>query len=180
MRTTQQSHPDHGTQRCVPHRHRCQERVHGQYQTATRVCPEVIMATWKISNYHKKNAVERQIWQRDGKTIVREEGFRWGTWTCKSDTQPNLDLNNPEGYEVFSTEHDWELDEMVDGCWAEITAEDGATQKDLEEFEAAWEEDWFDGVEALGWVNDETEYWIYGPIELTNTDTDESWCGTDV
>jgi hypothetical protein len=138
------------------------------------------MATWKITNYHKKNAVERQIWTKDEATVIREEGFRWGTWTCESDTRPELDLNNPEGYEVFCTEYDWQLEEMVDGCWGEIQAGDGATDSDVEEFETAWEEDSFEAVEALGWCNDETEYWIYGPIELTNESTGESWRGQDV
>ena len=55
------------------------------------------MAIWKISNLHKKNAVERQFWTRDGKTIIREEGFRWGTWSCESDEKPDVNLDNPDG-----------------------------------------------------------------------------------
>ena len=43
--------------------------------------------------------------------------------------------------------------------------------------EAAWEEDYFDGLEALGWSCNDTEYHFYGPLELTNTDTGESWNG---
>ena len=54
------------------------------------------MATWKITNLHKKNAVERQFWTKDGVTVTKDEGFRWGTWSCESDEKPDIDLDNPE------------------------------------------------------------------------------------
>lgn len=138
------------------------------------------MATWKISNYHKKNAVERQYWHKDGKTVIREEGFRWGTWYCDSDTKPDIDLKNPDGFEVSWTEdYEWELEMMNDGCWGDLEAGRDTTDDDLKEFEEAWEEDSYEGVEALGWSNDDTEYWLYGPLELTNESTGESWNGED-
>lgn len=138
------------------------------------------MTTWKISNYHKKNAVELQFWTKDGKTIIREEGFRWGSWYCESDEKPNVDLKNPDGYEVsWTTDYEWELDMMDDGCWAETRAGDYATDEDVEEFEELWEEDSYEAVEGAGWENVDTEYWIYGPLELTNEDTGESWNGVD-
>lgn len=138
------------------------------------------MAIWKITNHHKKNAVERQFWTKDGKVIIREEGFRWGVWSCDSEEQPDIDLNNPDGYEVMSTDYDWEMEEMIDGCWAESTAgNDETTDEDLEEFETAWEEDSYAAVEELGWINDDTEHWIYGPLQLTNEDTGEEFTGED-
>lgn len=137
------------------------------------------MATWKITNYHKKNAVERQYWTKDGKVIIREEGFRWGVWYCESDERPDIDLSNPDGYEVFGTDYDWELDSMDDGCWGDITFPDDMSEEEREEWEAAWDENYYEGVEELGWINDDTEHWIFGPIELSNEDTGESWNGED-
>jgi hypothetical protein len=135
------------------------------------------MATWTLSPQHKKSAVERQYWSKDGKVIVREEGFRWATFYVESDERPLSDqeLQNPDGYELGSIDNDesWELDNMTDGCWADSEAGRNCTEQDLEEFDEAWEEDSFEGVEALGWSNDETEYWYYGPLELTNSDTGE-------
>lgn len=138
------------------------------------------MAVWKITNRHKKNAVERQIWVKDGKVIIREEGFRWGIWSCDSEEQPNIDLDNPDGYELMATDYDWEMEEMIDGCWAETTVgNEDTTDEDLEEFETAWEEDSYEAVEELGWINDDTEHWIYGPLQLTNEDTGEEFVGDD-
>lgn len=31
------------------------------------------MSTWKLTNYHKKNSVEKQFWVKDGRTVIREE-----------------------------------------------------------------------------------------------------------
>ena len=135
------------------------------------------MATWKLSNYHKKNAVERQFWRKDDRVIIREEGFRWGTWYCESDTKPDVDLKNPDGYEVNFTDYDWELDSMDDGCWGEIEAGRNTTEEDIADFETAWDNDGYDGVEALGWYNDDTEFILYGPLQLENEDTGETWNG---
>ena len=75
------------------------------------------MAIWKITNKHKKSAVEKQFWVKDNVTVVKEEGFRWGTWSCESDEKPNVDLDNPDGYDLMNTDYDWEMEEMIDGCW---------------------------------------------------------------
>jgi len=135
------------------------------------------MATWKIRNYHKKNAVERQFWTRDGVQIIRDEGYRWGEWTCESDERPDIDLGNADGYETMATDYDWEMVEMDDGCWVEWHWPDDMSEEERERIESIWDEQWYEGLEEDGWVNDDTEHWIYGPIELTNLDTGESWNG---
>jgi len=129
------------------------------------------MAIWRVQNYHKKNAVERQIWIKDDVTVIKEEGFRWGIWETESDEQPDVDLENPDGWEPDSDE--WEFIEMVDGCWVEWIFPDDMDEEEQERIQALWDEDSFEGMEGDGWVNDETEFWLYGPLELTNVDTGE-------
>jgi hypothetical protein len=124
------------------------------------------MATWVLTTATKKNAVEKQFWAKDGQTIIREEGYRWGTFYCESDERPDVDLTNPDGYELGDSEYDWELDNLDDGCWADWEFPDSMSEEEREAFETAWDEDSFDGVEALGWSNTETEYYFYGPLEL--------------
>ena len=58
------------------------------------------MATWILTTQHKKNAIERSIWTKDGKNIIQEQGFRWGKFYCESDEKPDVDLKNPDGYEI--------------------------------------------------------------------------------
>lgn len=137
------------------------------------------MAIWKITNQHKKSAVEKQFWIKDGITVIKEEGFRWGIWSCESDEQPDIDLENSEGYELMSTDYDWEMEEMIDGSWVEWTFPDDMDEEEQERIQALWDEDSFEGLEGDGWTNDETEHWIQGPIKLTNEDTGEEFNGQD-
>lgn len=135
------------------------------------------MATWELTTEWKKSSVERQFWYKDDKVIIREEGFRWATFTIESDERPLTDeeLKNEDGYEL----DDWEMQEMNDGCWSEAEAGRNCTDEDLAEFNDAWEEDWYSGAEALGWSNDDTEYFFTsGTLKLTNLDTGEEFSGS--
>lgn len=134
------------------------------------------MATWKLSTQHKKNAVEKQFWYKNGKVITREEGYRWGTFYCESDEQPDIDLKNPDGYEVGG-DYDWELDSLDDGCWAEWDWPEDMSEEEQNQIMDAWSDDFYEGMEALGWSNDDTEYWFYGPLQLENEETGEVFQG---
>ena len=142
------------------------------------------MAIWKLSPQHKKSAVEKMFFYNGSKAIIVEQGWRWGTFTVESDERPltDLELVNEDGYELGCIDNDesWELYEMTDGCWLDIDALRDATEEDVTAFEQAWEEDGYDGVEALGWSNDDTEYYYHGPLELTNEDTGEVFQGDAV
>ena len=142
------------------------------------------MATWKLSNYYKKSAIERQFWHKDDKVIIREEGYRWGTFYVECDERPLTDreLINEDGYELGCLDNDecWEMEEMMDGCWADTEAGRNCTEEDLEAFNEAWDENYYEGVEELGWTNDDTEFWFHGPLLLVNEDTGEEVNGESI
>lgn len=140
------------------------------------------MATWTLSPQYKKSAVEKMFFYKDGKCITIEQGFRWATFKVDSDERPLTDeeLKNEDGYELGSIANDesWEMWEMVDGCWLDIEAYSGSvSEEEQEAFEAAWEEDSYEGVEALGWSQDDCEYFYYGPLCLSNDETGEEFLG---
>ena len=128
------------------------------------------MATWILKTLDKKSAVERQFWCKDGKVIIREEGYRWGEFYCEGDDQPEIDLINADGYNLSESDYDWELTSLDDGCWADWTFPEDMTEQEQAEIEAAWDEDYFDGMEELGWTCDDTEYILQGPLELSDED----------
>jgi len=128
------------------------------------------MAIWILKTLHKKNAVEKQFWYKDGKVIIREEGYRWGEFYCESDEQPEIDLDNEDGYNLSESDYDWELTSLDDGCWADWTFPEDMTEEEQAEIESAWEEDYFEGMEELGWSQDDTEYILQGPLELSDED----------
>jgi len=137
------------------------------------------MARWQITNLHKKSAVERQFWNKDGREFIKEEGFRWGIWECESDERPDIDLDNPDGYELMATDYDWEMIEMTDGCWVDWTFDSSFDEEEQEQIQELWDEEYFEGLEGEGWFVDETEQWIFGPITLKNLDTEEEWHGKE-
>jgi hypothetical protein len=128
------------------------------------------MATWILKTLHKKNAVEKQFWYKDGKVIIREEGYRWGEFYCESDEQPEIDLDNLNSYNLSESDYDWELTSLDDGCWSDWTFPEGMTEEEQAEIESAWEEEYFEGMESLGWSNDDTDYVLQGPLELSDED----------
>jgi len=141
------------------------------------------MATWELTTEWKKSSIERQFWYKGGKCIIREEGYRWGTFTVESDERPLTDeeLKNESGYELGCIDNDecWEMQDLSDGCWTEYEAGHNATQADVNEFTDAWNENWYEGVETLGWSLDDTEfYFSSGPLKLTNLDTGVEYSGS--
>ena len=135
------------------------------------------MAVWRISNYYKKEAVESQFWTKGELVIIKNEGFRWGTWECESEERPDIDLNNEYGYELLNSEYNWDMIEMDDGCWLDWSWDDGMNEAERDRIMQLWEENYFEGLESDGWSNNETEHWIYGPIRLVNKDTGEEFIG---
>ena len=136
------------------------------------------MAVWQLSTEYKKNAIEVQLWYKDGVAIKRVEGYRWGTFSCESDERPDIDLRNEgDGYEL--ADYDWELGSLEDGCWADWEYPTDFPVEERIKIEEAWDNEWYDGMEALGWSNDDTEYWFQGPLKLVNQDTGEEFSVLD-
>lgn len=128
------------------------------------------MAIWTLKTLYKKSAIEKQYWYKDGQTVIRHEGYRWGEFYCESDEQPELDLNNLIEYNLSNSDYDWELVSLDDGCWAEWSFPEDMSEEDQAAIENAWDEDSFEGLESLGWSCDDTDYILQGPLELTDED----------
>jgi hypothetical protein len=124
------------------------------------------MATWVLTTLEKKNVVETEFWSKDGKTIKRSTGFRWGTVYCESDERPDIDLANPEGLEVFATDYDFELDNLDDGHYCDVEYPDDMSEEEQERMDELWDEDSYSAWEEEGWSNDDTETWFHGELSL--------------
>ena len=128
------------------------------------------MATWTLKTQHKKSAIEKQHWYKDGVVIIRTEGYRWGTFYCESDEQPKIDLVNEDGYRIGSDDYEWELESLDDGCYADWEFPDDMDEDEQEKITEAWDEEFYDGLEELGWNCDDTDYILEGPLELLDED----------
>lgn len=124
------------------------------------------MTTWVLTTTDKKSVEEIEFWYKDGKTIKRITGFRWGTVYCESDEKPEIDLDNPDGIDVFDCGYDFELDNLDDGWNLEVVYPDDMDEEEQERMDTLWDEDAYDGWESEGWSNVETETWFHGPLSL--------------
>jgi hypothetical protein len=106
------------------------------------------MATWQIEPSWKKSLAERMHFTKDGKRIVIETGWRWGTFICETedDTPPVIE----EGTDLFDCDYEVEMQETSDGCWEE--REFHGFSEEEEEAMEEWldENSWWD-LEEEGW-----------------------------
>ena len=141
------------------------------------------MATWTVSTTEKKSCLEREIWTQDGKTIVRVNGFRWGTFTVETtddDPPDGITELNQEGIDMYSHCGDnidsISLDSMADG-WLGDSEFDGFDQQQEQAIRLALDEADSDGIDyaeylgLTGWQQEDSEAWLSGPLEITR-DTD--------
>jgi len=131
------------------------------------------MATWRIEPTWKKSIVERAFWQKDGKTLINEIGWRWGTFEVETtgDEPPTID----EDTDLFCSDEfelgDWST---TDGCWEENEFEGDWEEGEQEELEERLN----DGeisvyeLEDEGWINTDTEMYITCDVEITKINED--------
>lgn len=133
------------------------------------------MAVWKVSTREKKSCEEREIWVKDGQTITRINGFRWGTFTVvtEDDNPPEgITEDNPDGVDMYSYSGEnapdgAELDSMDDGWYGDYEFE-GFDEDEEETIREELEEadDYYEYLEENGWYNDETEAWLFGELDI--------------
>lgn len=106
---------------------------------------------YQISPEFKKSLVERQIFTKDGKTIIEECRWRWGSFTCESDELPVIE----EGADLYFTDYDLELQECMDGDVEYIFI--GCTEQEEEELQDYINENSFYDLEFEGWIQTDSE-----------------------
>ena len=140
------------------------------------------MATWKVSTANKKSVEEHEFWEKDGMAIRRISGFRWGTWyvTTTDDNEPEfdknagpfqsdsncIDMNNSYGNNIDNVE----LDSLDDGWYGDTIWPDDMPEEERERLEELWEEDYYEGWESEGWIQTETECWVYCDLNIEKVD----------
>ena len=145
------------------------------------------MTIWTVSPHYKKSVQEIEHWvRRQGEgRITTINGYRGAEWTVETDDgkPPVFEFTRiPEGDgrkdSINMLDCDYnnivnvELVEMFDGgCWFETEFED-LTLEEEEELELFLEENSIFELEERedSWYNQETEWWIWGPIEIRDED----------
>jgi len=140
-----------------------------------------------IEPTQKKSVVETTYWSNSetNETLQIETGWRWGTFIIteleEDETPPDdpMVVENKDGFCVYRYTHA-ELDNTNDGCWEYLTLtdadgntcgdsddEDNPLASRLKEIEEGWWEDSYTYMEENGWIDEDNETWIYGPLKVT-------------
>ena len=124
------------------------------------------MTTYRLSTVEKKNAVEREFWKHKetGWTAIHETVYRWGHAYIESDAEPDVDIDNEDGFEIF--DNGWELETLDDGCESNWEFPSEMTESDRRSMLEGWDNDQFCYMEENGWEMDYSEIYFYGQLEL--------------
>lgn len=124
--------------------------------------------SWKISTNEKKSVIEHEIFVKDGVSIIHTVGWRWGWVVVSEDPQ----ISNPDDNDtLIVSDFSIEDQSFEDGCWDEWDFGD-LSESEIEQVTAAWDEDWHEGLEKLGWEHYETEIVFRGPLEITKDEVE--------
>ena len=143
------------------------------------------MAQWKVSTYHKKNVQEvESYYQPSGGRVTVTNGFRWGTWTVTTtdDNPPEFEFTEVPGGDGKKDSIDMldccennieeiELYSMDDGgCWYDVEIEglDEDKEEEIREFLDENSPYELEDREGEDWHQDDSQWWIWGPIEIQN------------
>jgi hypothetical protein len=124
--------------------------------------------TFKVSPQDKKSIGCTEIFEKtvDGVTYRAEleNWYRWG-YAIISGVEDETELAQEHGTLEVSgyTIEDHSFDDGVAAYWY---YGNNVTDEMKQELEAAWDEDWYDGVEELGWTLIDTETYFHGPLEV--------------
>jgi hypothetical protein len=120
----------------------------------------------------KKSFVDVEHWSKeiDGKRvwIERHVGYRWGKCIFESDEKPNIDLENKAGFNVMDEIYNVDC-ESIDSCWVDYQFPDNLNEEICEQLE----EMNFEDLEFDGWIMEDIETYITGPLKLTDEEGNE-------
>jgi hypothetical protein len=148
------------------------------------------MAQFTVKTYYKKSCEQHEHFLNrkiKGAKILVKDGFRFAEFTVETndDEFPQFDFTSCPGgssdldsvnlFDCFGDNVDsTELVEMFDGgCWGDIEIEGIEDEDEEERLRELIEEEGAYALEEDGdgdWYLDETECWVWGPLEVIDED----------
>jgi hypothetical protein len=129
------------------------------------------MPVWKIEPKEQNKVAELQSWVKDNVTLTRKELFAYSSFLSDSVETPLIDLFNATGIEITTgTNYNWNLDRLdsrAGGPWVTWIFPDSATQEEKNRIVDLIDVGMYTALEQDGWVFSKTEYWLYGPLQIT-------------
>jgi hypothetical protein len=129
------------------------------------------MPVWKIEPKEQNKVAELQTWAKDNTTLTRKELFAYSSFLSDSVETPAVDLFNATGIEITAgTSYNWNLERLdarAGGPWVTWIFPDTMIQEEKSRIVDLVDVGMYAALEQDGWVFDKTEYWLYGPLQIT-------------
>jgi len=123
----------------------------------------------KVTTRHKKSIVEVETYERvvDGTTYraTLENVWRWGHAIIDASAN-EIDVES----DLIITDYSIEDQQFDDGTSSFWYFDDSVPEPIQQELEAAWEENWMEGIEELGWYHVDTETTFVAPLDIEELD----------
>jgi hypothetical protein len=143
------------------------------------------MAWFTVKTYYKKSCEQHEHYvQREGEgRILVKDGFRFAEFQVETndDQFPQFEFDRVPGGDGKKDSLDMyslsgsniegsELVEMFDGgCWGDVEIDGIDDEEEVEELEEFINENGAYALEDEGeWYLEDTEVWVWGPIEVTD------------
>ena len=127
------------------------------------------MTWWKVTPEHKKSVEERESWCKDGQTIVRVIGWRWGTVLVETDDNEPPEFDG-DPVDMYSIDYEYEFESTSDGCYDDVVWPEHMPEDERTRLTELWEEDAYSSWEEDGWNPDDTELWFAGPLSIEKSE----------
>ena len=123
------------------------------------------MKTWRLATKHKKSFHETEAWSKGKLELINDVIWQSGSFTIDSDTKPEIDLVNKEGFDPENNaySYEFEFEESSDGD-GEYTYPEGLSSEEEAKLEELIETE---SLEKAGWIYEGNEYYLIGELELT-------------
>lgn len=137
------------------------------------------MTTWYVKTTNKKSVEEHQLWVKNGITIRRLTGYRWGEFNIETedDQPPTFEYkqvpcgdDNLDSVDMWNCGYESDLVELDDGWYEDVIWPDNLAPFARDNLEVKWEHKPYSSWEDEGWVLTETEVWFTGPLEIGKVD----------
>ena len=125
--------------------------------------------TYILKPKSKKSLVERVLYQKNGTVFSYTEGYTGGEWCFFGTEEDMKDLLPPLDDDVvdMNMHPDWELVESGQGHTNDWEFIGPADTELVEEAEEVLDNEGHWGLEEAGWDYEDTEWLVYGGLELT-------------
>jgi len=118
----------------------------------------------RIEPKTKKSILQIDVYEGDGKTFRRETTFVQGYAVIEAEIK-EIDAKNKDGLKI--SKYNIEDHDYQDGSACFWYFDDAFDEAEQEKIKDAWDQEWEEGLNNLGWFLMDQDIFFHGPLKVT-------------